>query len=607
MEDFEQLDHYEIIGVSRDATLEEIKRAYRRQIGRYHPDRYANASPAEQAYVRQRTQRINEAYRVLTDSSARMAYNRDHGTTGSLRRTTTTSQNASAERTRTGAQRVVNPRDHQADLYEQARAHLDAGRYVQATATLRELQQINPFYRDSATLLAQAEAARQDGTGEAARHTAGKSAAPPGRMQQMLLYGGGGLAVVLAVVIAMLLLNQRPGQATGVADGTATPQQAAAAATPAPPTSTPEPSPVPPPTPTTVPSTTPTPLPPTPTPLPPTPTPLPPVEQGSLMAEYSADFVNDAGGFPELAGAGWSVGYDNGAYVITAAAGAGPIWSRRTQPTDPNFSLGVDVSVDGGAAGLLLRFVSDVNYLTFVVDPNQQMYRLQRNSGGGLTTIREGQSDAILAEPQATNRLVAQLEGSQVSLYINGEPVAEENIPGEAASFYGLVVASDSDQQAEARFNHFEARTAGQGSDEQEVDNQREQPVAPAGAEEPQPAPEQVSEPPVIAPAAPAPAAPAPAAPAPAAPPTAVPVPPPAVPVPPTAAPPPAPEAPAAEPAESPVSVEKPPVAPPAATPPPDTTAPDTTINAPQESTEGWPGQPTSAPPGPGIVDEIDP
>ncbi|HWQ12187.1 MAG TPA: DnaJ domain-containing protein, partial [Roseiflexaceae bacterium] len=137
MFDFEDLDYYELLGVSRAASTEEIKRAYRREISKYHPDRFARSSPEQQEYAQRRSQRITEAYAVLSDFSARSAYNL--GRSPQPRRPSRT--------TPTGASQ---PRDHQAELYEQARAHLEAGRAVQAAGVLRQLQQINPFYRDSA-------------------------------------------------------------------------------------------------------------------------------------------------------------------------------------------------------------------------------------------------------------------------------------------------------------------------------------------------------------------------------------------------------------------------------------------------------------------------
>jgi curved DNA-binding protein CbpA len=128
--DFERLDYYALLGVERNASSEEIKRAYRQQIIRYHPDRFMSASPEEQEYARQRTLRINEAYATLSDFAARSAYNRKSlGSQGT------------AATPPPKPQTPPPPRDHQAELYNQARAHIEAGRNVQALALLRQLQQ----------------------------------------------------------------------------------------------------------------------------------------------------------------------------------------------------------------------------------------------------------------------------------------------------------------------------------------------------------------------------------------------------------------------------------------------------------------------------------
>lgn len=53
-------DPYEILGVSRDATEEEIKKAYRELARKYHPDNYANSPLSDLAS--EKMKEINEAY-----------------------------------------------------------------------------------------------------------------------------------------------------------------------------------------------------------------------------------------------------------------------------------------------------------------------------------------------------------------------------------------------------------------------------------------------------------------------------------------------------------------------------------------------------------------
>ncbi|MCC6746404.1 MAG: DnaJ domain-containing protein [Deltaproteobacteria bacterium] len=61
-------DHYQVLGVPRGATLEQIKAAYRRKALRLHPDK--NASPEAE----ERFKRCSEAYSVLADATKRAAY-----------------------------------------------------------------------------------------------------------------------------------------------------------------------------------------------------------------------------------------------------------------------------------------------------------------------------------------------------------------------------------------------------------------------------------------------------------------------------------------------------------------------------------------------------
>jgi molecular chaperone DnaJ len=62
-------DYYEVLGLSRDASEEDIKRAYRRLARKYHPDANPNDPEAEERF-----KELNEAYEVLSNPEARRAY-----------------------------------------------------------------------------------------------------------------------------------------------------------------------------------------------------------------------------------------------------------------------------------------------------------------------------------------------------------------------------------------------------------------------------------------------------------------------------------------------------------------------------------------------------
>ncbi|WGH25499.1 MAG: DnaJ domain-containing protein [Candidatus Shikimatogenerans bostrichidophilus] len=71
-------DYYEILGVTKDATLEDIKKAYRRLAIKYHPDKNINnKKEAEEKF-----KEAAEAYSVLSDSNKRKQYDQ-FGTTNS--------------------------------------------------------------------------------------------------------------------------------------------------------------------------------------------------------------------------------------------------------------------------------------------------------------------------------------------------------------------------------------------------------------------------------------------------------------------------------------------------------------------------------------------
>ena len=64
-------DYYELLGLSRDADLEEIKKRYRKLAFKYHPDRNEGSKEAEELF-----KQATEAYEILRDPEKRSMYDR---------------------------------------------------------------------------------------------------------------------------------------------------------------------------------------------------------------------------------------------------------------------------------------------------------------------------------------------------------------------------------------------------------------------------------------------------------------------------------------------------------------------------------------------------
>lgn len=435
MLDFEELDHYQLLGISRAASADEIKRAYRREIAKYHPDRYANAGPDEREYAALRAQRVNEAYRVLSDFRARSDYNR-------------------------GAQpRVQRPtpppaqhRDYQAELYDQAREHLAAGRPLQAVASLRQLQKLNPLYRDSADLLAHAQSLldqRPNPANGPARRL------PPRRV---LLAGGIGGAMAATALLAWAFgrAPQSPNQTSGSAwtsapvvvatDLPATPVPRAIVPTEAPTATT---LPTVPATLTALPTEIPT--------DPPTPTietvrVAPSATPGRLLLDEQFDVQRWA----EQQGRGWSVGYVGDRYQIIAEPNVGAIWSYRSGPSGAA-SYTVDMQTSG-EGGLLLRFLDESNYLTCTFDSGLGIYKVSQQIGGVDTILAEGSNQAIQRGATATNRMETRVQGDRLLLFANGQSLTDIVIQNLSDSpRYGLVVYANN-TTTEAYFDNLQIR-----------------------------------------------------------------------------------------------------------------------------------------------------
>lgn len=67
-------DYYSTLGVSKTASADELKSAYRKLAKKYHPDLYSNSSAAEKKQAEEKFKEINHAYDVLSDPQKRAAF-----------------------------------------------------------------------------------------------------------------------------------------------------------------------------------------------------------------------------------------------------------------------------------------------------------------------------------------------------------------------------------------------------------------------------------------------------------------------------------------------------------------------------------------------------
>ena len=77
-------DYYEILGISQNASVNEVKTAYIELISKYHPENFAGEA---KEIVEQRIEDVKEAYSVLSDDFLRNQYNKEMGIISNVRKT----------------------------------------------------------------------------------------------------------------------------------------------------------------------------------------------------------------------------------------------------------------------------------------------------------------------------------------------------------------------------------------------------------------------------------------------------------------------------------------------------------------------------------------
>ena len=72
----EKRDYYEVLGVDKNASADDIKSAYRKAALKWHPDRWVDGTEQEKKTAEEKFKEASEAYTVLSDPQKRSQYDK---------------------------------------------------------------------------------------------------------------------------------------------------------------------------------------------------------------------------------------------------------------------------------------------------------------------------------------------------------------------------------------------------------------------------------------------------------------------------------------------------------------------------------------------------
>jgi curved DNA-binding protein CbpA len=163
-----RLTHYYLLGVSVDADAGTIRRAYLEKTRRFHPDSYYGKQLGKYGTILTKAfQRLAHAYQMLTDETARSAYDREHGDLFSgddhakvhvrLQAETEDNRRSAEKRERLLRMKGFARLGAARQLYEAAIEQAKEGKRVEAIAGLKAARDLDPARKEIAEKLTELE------------------------------------------------------------------------------------------------------------------------------------------------------------------------------------------------------------------------------------------------------------------------------------------------------------------------------------------------------------------------------------------------------------------------------------------------------------------